>query len=396
MVEIYMMFFPAPRIAIGLSAAVSLIALQVTAANAFDPTGNEVADAFLSVLDAQEGTVESYGSVSESGNAVTIQQLVIKDENDKDTSVTIASTVLTGGEFLDNGRLKLESLGLEKLDLNADDGGMSLETMSVTGLVLPSAKESAANASPVSPGYKTFDVKNIQVRDEDGKIADIQAISSSIDSMDGDLPTAGSFSLSGATIDVNELEVEEAKSLKDLGYETLTLDVSASGRWDPEAAIINIPELKIDAKDAASLSLALSLGGVTREVVEQLEEKSEKPEEAMALLQNVTVINAKIRLDDETLTGRILDQEAQKAGVEVPVYVAGLTGSLPLILGMLQNKELEGQVAQAVTEFLTTPGSLQVVAAPATPVPFSQVMGTAMLAPQMIPQILSVGITANQ
>lgn len=391
-----MMFFQAPRIAIGLSTAVSLIALQATAANAFDKTGNEVADAFLSVLDAQEGTVESYGSVSETGNAVTIQDLVIKDENDNDTKVTIASTVLTGGEFLNSGRLKLDNLGIEKLDLAADDGGMSLETLSVTDLVLPSAEEIAANKASVSPGYRTFDVKNIQIRDEDGKVADIQAISSSIDSMDGDLPTAGSFSLTGATVDVNELEAEETKSLKELGYETLTMDVSASGRWDPEAATINIPELKIDAKDAASLTLSLSLGGVTREVVEQLEEKSENPEEAMALLQNVTVIDAKIRLDDASLTGRILDQEAQKAGVEVPVFVAGLTGSLPLMLGMLQNKELEGQVAQAVTEFLNTPGSLELVAAPATPVPFSQVMGTAMLAPQMIPQILSVGITANQ
>lgn len=391
-----MMFFQAPRIAIGLSTAVSLIALQATAANAFDKTGNEVADAFLSVLDAQEGTVESYGSVSEAGNAVTIQDLVIKDENDNDTKVTIATTVLTGGEFLNSGRLKLDNLGIEKLDLAADDGGMSLETLSVTDLVLPSAEEIAANKASVSPGYRTFDVKNIQIRDEDGKVADIQAISSSIDSMDGDLPTAGSFSLTGATVDVNELEAEETKSLKELGYETLTMDVSASGRWDPEAATINIPELKIDAKDAASLTLSLSLGGVTREVVEQLEEKSENPEEAMALLQNVTVIDAKIRLDDASLTGRILDQEAQKAGVEVPVFVAGLTGSLPLMLGMLQNKELEGQVAQAVTEFLNTPGSLELVAAPATPVPFSQVMGTAMLAPQMIPQILSVGITANQ
>lgn len=396
MVEFQMMFFQAPRIAIGLSTAVSLIALQATAANAFDKTGNEVADAFLSVLDAQEGTVESYGSVSEAGNAVTIQDLVIKDENDNDTKVTIATTVLTGGEFLNSGRLKLDNLGIEKLDLAADDGGMSLETLSVTDLVLPSAEEIAANKASVSPGYRTFDVKNIQIRDEDGKVADIQAISSSIDSMDGDLPTAGSFSLTGATVDVNELEAEETKSLKELGYETLTMDVSASGRWDPEAATINIPELKIDAKDAASLTLSLSLGGVTREVVEQLEEKSENPEEAMALLQNVTVIDAKIRLDDASLTGRILDQEAQKAGVEVPVFVAGLTGSLPLMLGMLQNKELEGQVAQAVTEFLNTPGSLELVAAPATPVPFSQVMGTAMLAPQMIPQILSVGITANQ
>ncbi|MET1415152.1 hypothetical protein ABVF61_22965 [Roseibium sp. HPY-6] len=390
-----MMFSPSSKITIGLCTAVSLIAIQATPTLAFDPTGNEIADAFLTVLDGQEGTVESYGAVNESGNAVTIENLVITDENDQNAKVTIATTVLNGGAILDGGRLKLDALSLQSLQLASDDGGMSLESLDATELVLPSAEE-AASGGAGSPGYKTVDIKNVQIQDEDGKVADIAAISSSIDSMDGDLPTSGTFSLTGAIIDVNQLEAEETKSLRELGYETLSLDVSASGKWDPEAATIDIPELKIDAKDAASLSISLALGGVTREVIEQLEEKSNKPEEAMGLLQNVTLVNAKIRLDDASLTGRILDQEAQKAGVEVPVYVAGLTGSLPLMLGMLQNKELEGQVAQAVTEYLNTPGSLEVVAAPGAPVPFSQVMGTAMLAPQMIPQILSVGITANQ
>ncbi|WP_434052300.1 MAG: hypothetical protein RDA78_24070 [Roseibium sp.] len=389
-----MMFSPSPRFAFGLCTAVSLIALQSIPAVAFDPTGNEIADAFLSVVDAQEGTVESYEAVNASGDTVTIDGLVVSDGGDG--KVTIAKTMLGGGELLDNGRLKLESLGLEALELKADDGGMSVGTLDATQLVLPSPAEAAAKTSPGGPGYRTVEIKTIQIQDEDGKVADIQSISSTIDSMDGDLPTSGSFALNGAVVDVKELEVEEAKTLSELGYETLSLDVTASGKWDVDAATVDIPELRIDAKDAASLTLSLSLGGVTRDVVEQLEEKSDKPEEAMGLLQNVSVVNAKIRLDDASLTGRILDQEAKKAGVDVPTYVGGLTGTLPLMLGMLQNKDLEGQVAKAVTDYLSSPGSLEITAAPGAPVPFSQVMGTAMLAPQMIPQILSVGITANQ
>ena len=391
-----MMFSCAPRFRTGLTAAVSLIALQATPALAFDPTGNEIADAFLTLLDSEEGTVESYGSVDASGNTVTITDLLITDDDDKNEKVTIGSTVLTDGEILDNGRLKIESLNLSQLNLDADDGGMSLETVNVTGLVLPAADEANAAQAAVGPGYRTFEAATIQVRDEDGKVAEIEKISSSIDSMEGDLPTSGQFAITGATIDVKEIEAEEAKSLTDLGYETLSIDVSGSGKWDPEAATVEVPALNINAKDAASLTISFSLGGVTRDVVAQLDDTSDNPEEAMALLQNVTVANAKIRLDDESLTGRILDQEAGKAGVEVPVYVAGLTGSLPLMLGVLQNQELEGKVTEAVTEFLTTPGSLELMASPGTPVPIAQIVGTAMLAPQMIPQILSVGITANQ
>lgn len=391
-----MMFSPSPRFVMGLTAAVSVVALHTSPALAFDPSGNEIADAFLALLDAEEGTVESYGSVDSSGNSVTISDLVITDDGDENAKVTIANTVLSDGQVQDNGRLKLSALDLENLKLTADDGGMSLQSLKVTELMLPSAEEVSSKSSTIKPGYKSFEVNTVQIQDENGKIADIEKIYSAIDGMDGDVPTSGQFSVTGAVIDVNQLEADETKTLTDLGYDTLSLDISGSGKWDPEASTLVVPELKINAKDAASLSLSFSFGGVTRDVITQLESKSENPEDAMELLQNVTIADIKIRLDDASLTGRILDQEAEKSGVETPVYVAGLTGSLPLMLGMLQNKELEGQVAQAVTEFLTTPGSLEITAKPGAPVPVSQIVGTAMLAPQMIPQILSVGILANQ
>lgn len=390
------MFSRSNRLVVGLSTAVSLIALQASPALAFDPTGNDVADAFLTLIDSEEGTVESYGSVDVSGDTVVIKDIVVSNDADENAKATIGATTLADGSVQGDGRLKLSGLDLEKLELTADDGGMSLSSLTVTDLLLPSPDEVKAGTPPVGPGYKTFEANAIEIRDEDGKVADIAKIASSIDGMDGDLPTSGSFAVTGATIDVKQLEAKETKALADLGYETLSMDISGQGKWDPDAATLMIPELKIDAKDAASLTLSLSLGGVTRDVVNQLDETSDKPEEAMALLQNVTIENAKIRLDDASLTGRILTQEAQKAGVETPQYVAGLTGTLPLMLGMLQNKELEAQVTEAVTEFLNTPGSLEVTAAPGAPVPVSQIMGTAMLAPQMIPQILSVGITANQ
>ena len=41
-----MMFSPSPRFAMGLTAAVSVVALHTSPALAFDPSGNEIADAF--------------------------------------------------------------------------------------------------------------------------------------------------------------------------------------------------------------------------------------------------------------------------------------------------------------------------------------------------------------
>lgn len=390
-----MMLPPKSRTALGLSTAVSFLVLQASPVFAFEPTGNEVADAFLTLLDSEDGTVESYETIDGTGGTVSINGIVITSDDDDLGKVTIAKTHLSDGEIQPDGRLKLSGLQLEDLVMTADDGGMTLKTMSVSDLLLPSPEE-VKNKSAAGPGYSSLEINTVEISDKDGKVADVAQIVSMIDGMDGDLPTSGKFAVTGVTVDVKEIEAKEAKSLTDLGYERLSLNISGSGQWDPDAATLVIPDLKIDGQDAAALSLSLSLGGITRDLVTKLNENADKPEEAMGLLQGITVANIKIRLDDSSLTGRILDQEAQKAGIETSQYVSGLTGTLPLMLGMLQNKDLEKQVADAVTTYLNNPGSLEITAAPGAPVPMAQLMGTAMIAPQMIPQILAVGITANQ
>lgn len=391
-----MMFSKKSRISLGLSTALGLVLAQASPVFAFDPSGVPVADAFLKLLDSEEGDVESYGAVNESGNVITISDLVLTNESDDDGKVTVATATLTDGSVLDNGRLKLGGLQLDNLELAADDGGMTMATMSATDLVLPAPEEIKDGVPDVDPSYKTFEASTIQINDEDGKIAAIDKITSSIDSMDGDQPTSGRFAVTGIEIDVKEIQADEAKTLQELGYETLSMNVSGSGKWDPDAATVNIPDLVIDGENAAALSLSVSLGGVTREVFDKLNSAGGNSDEAMALMQNISVANVKIRLDDASLTGRILDQEAKKAGIETPQFVAGLTGSLPLMLGMLQNKDLEAQVATAITTYLNAPGSLEITAAPDSPVPFAQVMGAAMMAPQMVPQLLAVSIKANQ
>ena len=55
-------------------------------AAAFDPSGNEVADAFLSLLETEDGKVESYGSVTESGDTVTITDLQLSHDGGDDSN----------------------------------------------------------------------------------------------------------------------------------------------------------------------------------------------------------------------------------------------------------------------------------------------------------------------
>ncbi len=384
------------RTSVSLSCLVALAALTGPA-QAFEPSGNEIADSFLTLLEAEEGTVESYANVSESGDVVTIDQIVLKDDDEDDIQVTLAMTEMTGAQKLDNGRLKLDALKISDLSMRAKDGALDIETFSATNLVLPSPEELAGDddTAPLPPSYGVLEITGTKITDEDGNEATAKRISVSIDEMDGDLPTASTFSVEELILDTDTLDDDGKKALTDLGYETLNLSVKGQGRWDPDAATVDVSNLEISGVDAATFRLSFQLGGVTREVIEKLDDAQGNPEQALSLLQGVSVGAITLHLDNDSLVERALDMQAKEAGTDRAGMVAQLEAGLPLMLGILQNPAFQKEVSTSVTTFLKAPDTLTVKAAPAAPVPVAQLMGTVMLAPQTLPQVLGVSISAN-
>jgi hypothetical protein len=214
--------------------------------------------------------------------------------------------------------------------------------------------------------------------------------------MDGDLPTAGAIEIDGIRISQDLLDDEEKQTLAELGYEELTLSAAFSGDWDPATGRLKIDRLTLGGPDSATLDAALEIGGLTREVVEKLDKAQGNPEQAMALMQGLTLEGLTLRLDNDSLVDRLLDSQAKASGVGRAEFVGQLTGALPLMLSVLNNADFQTKVAAAATSFLQDPKSFSAVARPATPLPLAQVMGTAMMAPQLLPDLLNVTVTANQ
>ena len=166
-------------------------------AAAFTPTGNEVADAFMAVLETDDGVVDSYGSVSEGGETVIIKNLLLKRKDDDTKSATIATTTLRDGMVQSNGRLKLGSLSMSDLSATSDDGGLAIGSFIATNLVLPTPEELNSNDGDtvVGPSYETLEVLDATISDGDGNKFDIGRLFTAIDEMDGDLPTAFRFAV---------------------------------------------------------------------------------------------------------------------------------------------------------------------------------------------------------
>ena len=66
-----------------------------------------------------------------------------------------------------------------------------------------------------------------------------------------------------------------------------------------------------------------------------------------------------------------------------------------MMLAQLNVPELQNAVATAVSAYLDDPKSFTVSAKPSAPVAFPMIMGAAMGAPNTIPQMLGVKVTAN-
>lgn len=370
---------------------------------AFDATGSDVADRFLEIVEAGNATVSGYDGVTQSGETVTISGLRTSiDEGSAKSRLTIRETTISGGLLTDDGGLSAASLSMggvniENLDED-EDVTVSAESIVISDPVLasPAAVKASNGADAITPTYSRAELTNIVIDAKDDGRVPVSRVVAVIDAMDDGLPTSGSISVEGIEITADSLDDEEQKALSDLGYESLTLSIQMEADWKPDTGALAIDRLTLSGENAGTLNAALRINGLTREVLEQLDAAQDNPEQAMGLMQGLLVESVSLRIENDSIVDRVLENQAKEAGATREVFVEQLTGALPFMLSMLNNAEFQAKVAGAATAFLKDPKSLSASAMPAAPVPFAQILGTAMMAPQSLPDILGVTITANQ
>lgn len=376
--------------------------LAASPALAFDPSGNAVADRFLEIMEAGDATVNGYDGVTESGGTVTITGLrtTITSEG-APAELAVATTAISGGTLRDDGGLGATRMTMSGVTVDGKDGDeevrITVETIAIDDPLLPSAASVrlTPDASGVAPGYSRAELNGMLIDAKGQGRIPIARVVARIDRMDGDMPTAGSVELDGLKISQELLDEDEKKTLADLGYQDLLLSGSFEADWDPASGRLDVTRITFGGDTAARMQAALAIGGLTREVVEKLDQSQDNPEQAMALMQGLTLERLSLRLDNDSLVDRLLDSQARASGQTREAFVGNLTGALPMMLSIVGNPEFQAKVASAATTFLKEPRSFSAVAAPASPLPFAQVMGMAMMAPQMLPDLLNVSVEAN-
>lgn len=367
---------------------------------AFEPTGDATADHFLKTVEAGGATISSVGSVSVDGSDISFTDLSVDiDDDGKKAKLEIGETTLTGASVSDNNRLSVQLLQMRTISIEADDGGLTVQNLETTDAVLPSPEEvskAEAGGDAIAPLYQSAKLSGISIQTEDQGTVPIDEITVTVDAMDGELPTAGSFHLRGLKLSKTELDEDGQEMLTDLGYEEVDLSISGTGKWEPDDGLLDLQALSISGENVGNLTLSARINGFTREVMEKLDQAQGNPDQALGLLQGLGIEHLSIDLQNSSVVERVLDKQAQEAGTDRAAYVGQLTGALPFMLSVLNNPQFQEKVASALTTFLNDPKSLRAVAAPANPVPVTQLIGAAMAAPQTLPDILGVNIEANQ
>lgn len=216
------------------------------------------------------------------------------------------------------------------------------------------------------------------------------------------------FTLGDVKIDFTATKDDQvAKTMTEVGYPQLSGNGTMQMSWDPKSGDLSLEPFTLDFQNAGKFDLSYLIKGYTPAFAKQLNQiqsqMAAKPDQAsqsgmaiIGLLSQLSIGSLDIKFTDASLTNKLLDYYAKQNGTTREQLADGLGQMAPAMLASLNNPEFQAQVAAAVASFLKDPKSLSISVNPAQPIPATQILGAAMGAPQTLPNVLQLKVTANQ
>ena len=90
-----------------------------------------------------------------------------------------------------------------------------------------------------------------------------------------------------------------------------------------------------------------------------------------------------------------MDYFGEQQGVSGRQMAQSVKGMVPLMVAQLNMPELQNAISEAVSTYIDDPQNISISAEPENPVPFPMIMGAAMGAPDTLPKVLGVTVSAN-
>jgi hypothetical protein len=251
----------------------------------------------------------------------------------------------------------------------------------------------------------------------DKTVFSVTGVSSSVTRPGDGKPMAFTGNVASFSADLSGIADPQTKAIVDaFGYQTINGSATATGTWNLADGRMNVTQNEFTVENAGKFGFKFDFSGYTLDFIKSMQEAQKKmaaePEgetnsaaemEMLGLMQQLSLNGATIRFDDDSLTGKILDIVAQQQGQKREDIVNLAKAGLPFALMQMQMPELAAAISPAINAYLDDPKSIQIMAAPAAPVPFTLLGGAAMANPdnpgataKAIWSMLGVTVTANQ
>ncbi|WP_085025111.1 hypothetical protein [Ensifer aridi] len=362
----------------------------------------------LSAAFEVNGTSVTFDKAEANGDVVTASGVKLQVAAQPGESIKIGDVTFEGVEETDGGGYYAETVSFADVNVSEKEDSVSIKDIAIGGLAIP-GNASGGTINEILL-YESFGTGPMEVKVKGKDVFKIASIESNLTRRENDAGFDFDGTMNGLYADLSEVEDAKAKdAIEKLGLKQIDGQMTMKGSWELESGNLAVEEYALDFKNIGRLNIAMDFSGYTLQFMKALQEANkaaqanpnkEEANQAMGLamlglMQQLTFNSASIRFDDASITKKALDYAGSQQGVTGEQLAQSLKAMVPIMMAQLNVPELQNQVSAAVNAYLDAPKSLTISAKPEKPVPFPMIMGAAMGAPNTIPSVLGVKVTAN-
>lgn len=382
-------------------------ALLTLSAPAFALDGGDLLKKINAAYAAQGGEIAA-GSVAVNGSTVTLNSVTFNAAADPAKKIPVGNITLEGVEE-NNGGYKIKNARFDNIDYKQENIEIKASDIYMSGLVIPADATTGkvdalmfydeAHSGPISVSV-------------DGKQAFSLEETSATMSVSDDKNSIGfELDASGFKADLSEVTDPATKdAIEKLKLQALSGDMTMSGSWEVASGTVDVEEYAIDLDDVGRLNMSFGFSGYTLDFIKSMQEtvkaqaanpNKEQADQAaslamLGLMQQLSFVNAEISFEDASITKRAIDYAASQQGMTGDQLAQTIKGMAPIMMASLNVPELQNMVSTAINAYIDNPKNFSITAEPEKPVPFPMIMGAAMGAPNTLPKMLGVTVTANE
>jgi hypothetical protein len=355
------------------------------------------------------GTTIKAESVEVDGEDVVLTNVTLELNGEKvEKPLTLAELTLQGVTEEDGGAYYIERVDFPEVDVKEEKSNFSVKELYLAGVYVPGDPKAEGIDSLMF--YEEAHSGPIDVTVDGKSVFSMAEATGTMGLSDDEKTITFEGSATGVKADLSVVEDPKSKeAIQALGLTTLDGSFTTSGSWEVETGTIDVEDYSIDFANIGKLSMSFGMSGYTLDLVKQMQEQAktmqaqpqnEQAQQAaglamLGLVQQLSLINAKIRFEDAGITKRGLDYAGKSQGTDGAQMGQMVKAMVPMLLAQAKLGALQNEVSAAVNTYIDDPKALTIIAAPANPVAFPMIMGAAMGAPETIPALIGVKVTAN-